>query len=292
MMRTSVAALALVVAVNLDAQAPTSFREGVLAFEKKEWKNAEKFMRETIAVNPKETEGTVSIAGSWFETYVPHYFLARALARQGKCDEALKEFAESERQGVTPTIPDFARHLLTRGGCKPQAKPAKPKEIVFETTVPFAEEGTTPTTTSAASVKTRDTPKPTGVTVKPTGDAVTPRETSIPLRDVVPTRDSVHESATRARLAVAVTAYLHGRYDDTTQLLTETKFADRAAAAEAALFRAAARYALFRMGGEKDAALRAQIDADVRQYRSLTPNGRPDPRLFPPSFIALTQTTR
>jgi len=271
MIRTSVAFAAFLLALTLHAQAPTSFREGVLAFEKKEWKNAEKFMRETIAVNPKESEGTVSIAGSWFETYVPHYFLARALARQGKCEEALKEFAESERQGVTPTIPDFARHLQTRGGCKPQAKPSKPKEIVFETTVPFAEEGTTPvtTTTSAPQVKPQ----------------------SKPVREiVVPTRDVARENAaTRARLAVAVTAYLHGRYDETVRLLTETKFDDRTAAAEAALFRAAAHHALYRIGGEKDVALRAQIESDLRQYRNLAPNAHPDPRIFPPGFIALTR---
>lgn len=273
MMRTSIAFVLLLLAMSLDAQAPTSFREGVLAFEKKEWKNAERLMRETIAVNPKESPGTVSIAGSWFETYVPHYFLARALARQGKCAEALKEFEESERQGVTPTIPDFARHLQTRGGCKPQAKPAKPKEVVFETTVPFAEESTSPTT-SAPAVKPPQTAKP--------------REIAPPPREVVPTRDPARDSAMRARLAVAVTAYLHGRYDETARMLTETKFDDRAAAAEAALFRAAARFALYRIGGEKDAALRAQLDADVRQYRSLAPSARPDPRIFPPSFIALT----
>jgi hypothetical protein len=91
-------------------------------------------------------------------------------------------------------------------------------------------------------------------------------------------------------LAVAVTAYLHGRYDETARLLTETQFDDRAAAAEAALFRAAARYALYRIGGEKDAGLRAQLDAEVRQYRTLSPNAHPDPRMFPPSFITLTQT--
>jgi hypothetical protein len=271
MMRTSIGFVLLLFAMSLEAQAPSSFREGVLAFEKKEWKNAEKFMRETIAVNPKESEGTVSIAGSWFETYVPHYFLARALARQGKCAEALKEFEETERQGVTPTIPDFARHLQTRGGCKPQAKPAKPKEIVFETTVPFAEEGATPvTTTTAPPAKPRTEVKPA------------------PPQQVAPMRDPARESAMRSQLAVAVTAYLHGRYDETAHLLTGTKFEDRAADAEAALFRAAARFALYRIGGEKDAVLRAQIDADVRQYRSLAPNARPDPRVFPPSFIALT----
>ena len=120
--------LVLLFAASMHAQAPSTFKEGVLAFEKQEWAKAEKLMRETVAVNPRESEGTVSIAGSWFETYVPHYFLARALAKQGKCAEALKAFEETERQGVTPSIPDFARHLRTRGGCKPAAKAdAKPE---------------------------------------------------------------------------------------------------------------------------------------------------------------------
>jgi hypothetical protein len=278
MMRISAAFVAILFGVSLRAQAPTSFSKGVMAFEKKEWKDAEKFMRETIAGNPNESAGTVSVAGSWFETYVPHYFLARALAKQGKCAEALKEFEETERQGVSPTIPDFVPHLQTRGGCKPQAKPAKPKEIVFETTVPFGEEGTTPVTTSSAPV----IPRP----VTPRNDT----KPAPPVTKVVPTRDPARESATRARLAVAVTAYLHGRYDEAARLLTETKFDDRAAVAEAALFRAAARYALYRIGGEKDAGLRAQLDADLKQYRTLTPSARPDARMFPPSFVALTQT--
>ena len=116
-MRSSTLALCLLLAAAVQAQAPATFKDGVIAFEKQEWAKAERLMRETIAGNPNESEGTVSIAGSWFETYVPHYFLARALAKQGKCDEALKAFAETERQGVTPNIPDFARHLRTRGGC-------------------------------------------------------------------------------------------------------------------------------------------------------------------------------
>jgi hypothetical protein len=248
----------------IEAQAPPSFREGVLAFEKKEWANAEKLMRATIAVNPNETEGTVSIAGSWFETYVPHYFLARALAKQGKCDEALREFAESERQGVTPTIPDFARHLQTRGGCKPQTKAAKPKEIVFETTVPFGESSVAPVPAPAQA---------------PSPAPVKKSEPSVP-RDF---------SATRSRLAAAVTAYLHGRYEETARLLSETKFEDRAAAAEAALFRAAAHHAKWRMGGEKDAALRARVEEDLRRFRELRPGGKPDARVFPPSFVALLE---
>lgn len=261
-MRKALVLSSLLLATAIQAQAPTSFREGVLAFEKKEWKNAERLMRETIAVNPKETSGTVSIAGSWFETYVPHYFLARALARQGKCEEALKEFAETERQGVTPTIPDFARHLETRGGCKPQAKPAKPKEVVLEATVPFGEE------VAPAPVKTNTAPAPREVVVSPP-----------PARDY---------TATRQRLRAAANSYLHGRYDEATRVLA-APFDHPAATAEAALLRAAARHALYRSGGAKDAALRAQIDADLQIYRALRPDGRPDPRMFPPGFIALVR---
>ncbi len=138
----------LLFATAVHAQAPTTFREGVLAFEKKEWKEAERLMRATIAVNPNETSGTVSIAGSWFETYVPHYFLARALAKQKKCADALVAFAESERQGVTLTISDFARHLKTRGGCKAAPK-EKPQKVVGEVVVPFGEE-------TAIAVPSRD----------------------------------------------------------------------------------------------------------------------------------------
>ncbi len=149
---------------------------------------------------------------------------------------------------------------------------------MFETTVPFGEEGTAPVTTSSAPLVT---PRP----VTPRNDT----KPAAPVTKVVPTRDPARDSATRARLAVAVTAYLHGRYDEAARLLTETKFDDRAAIAEAALFRAAARYALYRIGGQKDAGLRAQVDADLKQYRTLAPSARPDPRMFPPSFIALAE---
>lgn len=259
---------AVIAVGSLDAQAPPSFRDGVMAFEKKEWAEAERLMREAVAGNPTETEGTVRIAGQWFETYVPHYFLARALAKQGKCAEALKAFAESERQGVTPAISDFKRHLDTRGGCKAAPKP-KTEKVVGEVVVPFGEE----------ELGTK-TPIPATVVA--------------PVR--VPPRENVPETGTpdrnletRARLSAAVTAYLRGEYELTARLLSGAEPTDRTAAAEAALFRAAARYALYRSGGEQESALRDQMTRDVRRYRELRPNGKPDPRVFSPGFIALVR---
>jgi hypothetical protein len=253
-MKTAALALFVLAAMAIEAQAPPSFREGVLAFEKKDWATAERLMRETVAGNPNEVNGTVSIAGSWFETYVPHYFLARALAKQGKCAEALAEFAESERQGVTPVIPDFAAHLKSRDGCGSQPKrETKPKKVDV-VVVPFE-------------------PEPAPVPVPKTTTQAVP----------------IESHKTEKQLVAGIAAYLRGDYEKTTTLLAASKFTDRAAAAEAALFRAAARDALYRIGGSKSDALRRNVERDLKTYRELNPNGHPDPRVFPPRFVAMVR---
>jgi len=259
-------------AAPLHAQAPTSFREGVLAFEKQEWSKAERLMRETIAANPTESEGTVSIAGQWFETYVPHYFLARALARQGKCAEALTAFAETERQGISPAIEDFARHLKTRGGCKGS------REISID--VPLAG-GTLPPKPRATTSSTPIPPKKTPPITPPKSIAPAPPPKT------PPSKPAVLDAGTRAWLTTALTAYLRGQYADSVRLLSGKEPSDRDASAHAALIRAAAQHALYRMGGEQDASLRDAAVRELARYRSLLPGGRPDPRLFPPSLIAL-----
>jgi hypothetical protein len=278
--------LVLLLALSAHAQAPSTFKDGVLAFEKGEWAKAEQLMRETIAANPRESEGTVSIAGSWFETYVPHYFLARALAKQGKCAEALKAFAETERQGVTPSIPDFARHLRTRGGCKAASKEEKPKKVIGEVEVPF--EDVAPAPRGAPASEPAATPpssrqgssreagrQDAGVAA---GRVPALREPALPVPDL----------ETRARLTTGIRAYLEGQYEVAVRVLDGQPFPG-AAAAEAALFRAAAREALYRIGGEQDDALRAAFENDLRSYRDARPARKPDPRIFPPRFIAMTE---
>jgi hypothetical protein len=255
-------ALLLFATVAAQAQAPVTFSEGVIAFEKKEWAAAEKAMRATIAGNPTESSGTVRISGQWYETYVPHYFLARALAKQGKCAEAIREFEETERQGVTMQIGDFARHVTTRDACGGAAKPVPKKKVVLEATIPFDEDVPAPVATA---------------TVAPVRVPATPP------------RSPALEAAARARLAKAIEAYTGGRYEAAIKLLTGTGLTDRAAVGEAALFRAASRYALYRSGGATDTALRALVDSDLREYRALRPNATPDPRVFPPGFIALVR---
>jgi tetratricopeptide (TPR) repeat protein len=275
--------LALLLAVGAQAQAPAQFKEGVLAFEKGEWARAEKLMRETIAVNPRESEGTVSIAGAWYETYVPHYFLARSLAKQGKCDEALRAFEETERQGVTPAISDFARHLRTRGGCKPAAKAEKPPRVIGEVEVPFEDVATT--TRGAPASQPAATPSATALPSRRPGR----QDAGVAAGKDAGAPQGVINVETRARLITGIRAYLEGQYEVAVGVLDEKPFTDRAAAAEAALFRAAARDALHRIGGEKDDALRAAVETDLRIYRELRSKRTPNPRIFPPRFIAMAE---
>jgi tetratricopeptide (TPR) repeat protein len=257
-------ALVLAIATAVHAQAPPSFAKGVLAFEKGDYAEAERLLREAVAGNPNEVDGTVRISGQWFETYVPHYFLARALAKQGKCGEAAREFAESERQGVTPAIGDFARHLRTRGGCKPQAGNEAPPKKTIDVTVPFGDE---------VPVAKPATPKPaTPKPVEPT--------------PAVPKPVVLDTTKERQQLLTGIRAYLAGNYEEAVRALARG-FTDTSLNAEAALFRGASRHALYRM--THDPKFAKQVAQDVVLYQQLKPGKQPDARIFPPSFIALTR---
>lgn len=85
----------------------------------------------------------------------------------------------------------------------------------------------------------------------------------------------------RLRLKLAVQAYLRGDYKATMQTLDGGAFVDAALRAQAALFKAAAKYADLILSGDKDA--KSKITAEVAEYRRLR-GGPPDARLFSPAF--------
>lgn len=94
--------------------------------------------------------------------------------------------------------------------------------------------------------------------------------------------------APRATLTSGAQAYFDGRYDDALRALEalgEGALRGRSAA-QAALLRAATRFALYRAGAEKDAALRRRAAQDVATCRRADPRLLPDPSAFSPSFAA------
>lgn len=99
-------AATLLGAPSFEAQEEQSFLEaykgGVEAVEAEDWPRAERLMRSAVAGRAEEADRL--LRHLHLRPYVPHFYLGLALAEQGKCEEALSAFAESERQGVIGTL--------------------------------------------------------------------------------------------------------------------------------------------------------------------------------------------
>ncbi len=88
------------------------------------------------------------------------------------------------------------------------------------------------------------------------------------------------------RLRDAVRAYLGGDFERTLEYLEPVSFSDRRARLQAHLFRAAARHALFRMGGRQDQELLQAARADILACRRLDGGLEPDSEAFSPAFLS------
>jgi hypothetical protein len=93
-----------------------------------------------------------------------------------------------------------------------------------------------------------------------------------------------------AILISAASAYFGGDYARAVSLLESARFDHRLAAAQAMLFRGAARYALYLIGGERDAQMRARALQDLREASRLDQRAVPDPRFFSPRLAQFAQT--
>ncbi len=81
-------------------------------------------------------------------------------------------------------------------------------------------------------------------------------------------------------------AYFEGRYAEALRYLSQTQGQPPRAMARSHLLRAAARFSLFRSGGERDARLSVEAAHDVAACRKADPNLAPDPNYFSPAFSA------
>jgi len=88
-------------------------------------------------------------------------------------------------------------------------------------------------------------------------------------------------------LVRAAHAYFSGRYEDAVGFLDRLPPLAGRSAAQARLFSAAARLAIFRIGGERDAALKQRVIEDLAACRRADPTLRPDPEVFPPTLADL-----
>jgi len=100
-------------------------------------------------------------------------------------------------------------------------------------------------------------------------------------------------AAARGELTRALDSFLAGNYARTVELLDALPApADATARAWQLALRAAARQALYRLGGGRDAMLLAAAIADARDARRADPAFRPNPELFSPRFLELWSAQR
>jgi hypothetical protein len=109
-----------------------------------------------------------------------------------------------------------------------------------------------------------------------------------PVNSKPPASNTKVEAA--AGLKTALAAFLSGDYQSVVR--SKTAGMDSRSTAHTLLLRGAARYSLFLLGGERETALRAQAEADVREARRALSSIRPAPNYFSPRFVRFFEQTR
>jgi len=274
--RAAAAALLGLLAASSLARADyrETYRKAIEAVDRKRWPEVARLMREAIAENPREGE-RVKLYGLRFEAYVPHFYLGLALLNAGDCAGAVAAFDASEAAGAIRATPRYAELLDGRKACAARvARAASPPPA------PAREPSPVPGTVAAAplpslSPSAEPPPKAREDAAAPTPPVPAPSPSTAP---------SERPAAPPADLVRAARAYFDGRYEESLALLARPSAVRGRAAAQAHLFRAAARFALFRIGRETDAALMSQAAQDVAACRRADASLAPDPQAFSPAF--------
>ena len=94
-------------------------------------------------------------------------------------------------------------------------------------------------------------------------------------------------------LVTATRPYFAGNYAAAKAALDSLNYPDGRFKAQLRLFRAATTYSLYALDGERNEALRRDAEANIREYRRLTPSApAPDPSAFSLRFIQFFNSTR
>ena len=95
-----------------------TFRMAINAKNRRQWADARVLLEQAIKQNPVESTEKIPISGSsYFEPYVPNYFLGIALKNLGDCSAALRAWALSEKQAAVKDTNLYGSLVLEKGGC-------------------------------------------------------------------------------------------------------------------------------------------------------------------------------
>jgi hypothetical protein len=286
--RGIITVLLLLAASRASADYKDSFKRGIDAYDRKRWDEVVRYMREAVSGNPAEGE-RIKLYGLRFEMYFPHFFLGAAYLNLGQCREAVAEFKISESQGAIRSSPRYAELVDGLKSCEaavavapPVGAAATPTPTPAPTPTPVPTAAPLPpSTTLAPSPPPAPAPTPAAAMPTPSAPAATRPATSPTSRATPP-----------PELLNGARAYFDGDYDRAVSVLAKTQGLRGRAAAQCLLLRAAARFALFKAGGEKDPDQRRLAAEDAAASRRADPSLRPDGDAFSPQFVEFFSTSR
>lgn len=98
-----------------------AYRAGIDAVERGDWPTAEQLMAQATSERPEAAQRL--LRHLQFKPYVPWFYLGLARYRQDDCAGAVEAWAESERQGVAPTLSESWQEVVTgRAECQKRAE--------------------------------------------------------------------------------------------------------------------------------------------------------------------------
>lgn len=257
--RYACALIALLAPALACADFADDYVAGLAALDHGEYAKAVQDLQKALDAQP-EPVSRVMIEGNP-QPYLPHHFLGMAQLRLGDCAAAGKEWDSPMNLRMLGRLrPVRVQEQKLLAQCKPRA-------VVVE------EKSTTPQSTQNAeppAVQTPAAPAPKPVAKTPTTVA------------------SVPATAPPAALLRAYDDYVGGRYASAAKLDADAVSGDRARF-QAYLLRSAARFALARLGDDKNLLDAARRDARAAQTLDKT---APEPALFSPSFRAFYAAVR
>ena len=282
-----------ILAFPLHADFAGDFKNGVTAFDRKRWPEAVRLMRAAIAQNPRESSQKILIYGTRYVEYTPYLYLAVAASRVNDCATVRSAFESSQQQGVGARLPIYREAQAAEAACPRSAAPeiqpptdtVAPPITTTTTTVSPIRPEPIPVDPPRPRPNPRDQARPPLPITQTTASVPPPAPVPVPQPQPLTPPDPSPASAgvLDRRIADAVRAYIRGDYGRVIVLLDGARFSGGLSQSQAALFRAAARYALYVVGGGTDATLRNAAAVDVREYRRLSSDA-PDARVFAPPF--------
>ncbi len=269
-----------------------SYLDGVKALERGQWAEAARLLGAAVAERPQE-QARARLVGAIPEPYLPHHYLGVAYFNQQQCEQALAHWEISERQGAVRSLADLVAQAR-RGRATCEARLATPTDAEKAPEAPGPE-------VAGPEVAARDQParpEPAAGDPAPSPPATPPTETPVgsvpePAAASPATASPAPISTSRkpplpAGVLEAAQAYFDGDYRRAVELLERpAPGAAERARFYSALFRSAARHALFLLGGETESDLLAAAVEDLREARRLNSSFAPHPDAFSPRYVEL-----